>query len=65
MKNFKNIDLNDEQNFPQTTKNFVEFYNLYNPYTFSNKLNNTFTHKFFNYKKNYGDLQYKLITSDL
>ena len=51
LKSYNNINLNEEQKDPETTKNFVEFYHFYNPLTLSTKLNNTFTHNFFNYKK--------------
>ena len=42
---------------------FPIFYSTYSPYKLSNKINNSFVHSFFNFKKNNEDLKYKLITS--
>ena len=44
---------------------FPVFCNSYDPFYLSEKINNNFTHNFFNYKKNYGDLKFKLMSAKL
>ena len=44
---------------------FPVFCNSYEPYYLSEKINNNFSHNFFNFKKNYSDIKFKLITSKL
>ena len=54
-------DDNDDINY----SSFPVFCNSYDPFYLSEKINNNFTHNFFNYKKNYSDLRFKLMSSKL
>ena len=53
----------DDNNINYTT--FPLFCNSYRPNYLSEKINNTFSHNFFNYKKNYNDIKFSLISSNL
>ena len=44
---------------------FNIFCNSYDPYYLNDKINNNFSHNFFNFKKNSGDIKFKLMSSKL
>ena len=54
-------DDNDDFNY----SSFPVFCNSYDPFYLSEKINSNFTHNFFNYKKNYSDLKFKLMSAKL
>ena len=64
-KNLNNINLFEDKKERKEHTNFFDFYNSYNPSKLSKKFNNTFTHRFFNFKKNNADLKFKLVSHDL
>ena len=49
----------------QRHNDFVGFYNAYNPTYFSSRINNSFAHSFFNYKKNSRDVNFRIMSSKL
>jgi hypothetical protein len=44
---------------------FPLFCNSYDPYYLSEKINNSFSHNFFNFKKNYGEIKFRIMSSKL
>lgn len=55
----------EDKNNYQRHNDFVGFYNSYNPAYFSSRINNSFAHSFFNYKKNSRDVNFKIMSSKL
>ena len=53
----------DDNNIKYTT--FPLFCSSYRPNYLSDKINNNFSHNFFNFKKNYNDIKFSLISSNL
>ena len=53
----------DDDNYINNYSSFSAFCNSYEPFYLSEKINNNFSHNFFNFKKNYGDIKFKLISS--
>ena len=49
----------------QRHNDFEGFYNTYNPTYFSSRINNSFAHSFFNYKKNSRDVNFRIMSSKL
>ena len=65
LENIKKNDLFEGEKENKSHRNFIGFYNSYNIDTLSSKINNSFTHNFFNFKKNNADIQFRIISSEL
>ena len=59
-----NYLIEDKSNI-RSNSNFIDFYNSYNPSKLSRKINNTFTHTFFNFKNHNEDIKYNILTSEV
>ena len=55
----------EDKSNSQRHNDFVGFYNAYNPAYFSSRINNSFAHSFFNYKKNSRDVNFRIMSSKL
>ena len=64
----KKVEIPEENKAEDNDINYTSFplfCNSYHPNYLSNRINNNYSHNFFNFKKNYNDIKFSLISSNL